>query len=95
MQLSQLSVEGQRVLETASVVGMACSATAVVAGLGQAVELVDDWCALLARRAQWQHMIGERSGPDGTVVSYYCFVYTLYQHVLCHRVLAARRDRLH
>ncbi len=94
-QLDRLSAAEQRVLEAASVAGVAFSAAAVAAGLGQAVEQVDDACAALARRGQWLQAMGEQCWPDGTVAGGYRFGHALYQQVLYRRIAAARRVRLH
>ena len=94
-QLDRLSVTEQRVLETASVAGVAFSAAAVAAGLGQAVERVDEACAALARRGQWLRAGGEEGWPDGTVAGRYRFGHALYQQVLYGRVATARRVHLH
>jgi len=94
-QLDRLRAAEQRVLEVASVAGIEFAAAAVAAGLGQAVERVDDTCAALARRGQWLRAVGEQSWPDGTVAGGYRFGHALYQQVLYRRVVAARRVRLH
>jgi DNA-binding winged helix-turn-helix (wHTH) protein/tetratricopeptide (TPR) repeat protein len=94
-QLDRLSAAEQRVLEAASVAGVEFAAAAVAAGLGQAVERVDEACAVLVRRGQWLRAIGEQSWPDGTVAGGYRFGHALYQQVLYRRVAAARRVRLH
>jgi predicted ATPase len=94
-QLDRLSVTEQRVLEVASVAGVEFAAAAVAAGLGQAVERVDEACAALARREQWLRAVGEQCWPDGTVAGGYRFGHALYQQVLYRRVAAARRVRLH
>jgi DNA-binding winged helix-turn-helix (wHTH) protein len=90
-QLDRLSGAEQRVLEAASVVGVAFAVAAVAAGLGQAVERVDEACAVLARRGQWLRAVGEQGWPDGTVAGGYHFGHALYQQVLYGRVAAARR----
>src|SRR5262249_19251648 len=66
-QLERLSPAEQRLLEAASVAGVAFTAAAVAAGLRQAVEAVDEACATLARRGQWLRAVGEQWWPDGTV----------------------------
>jgi DNA-binding winged helix-turn-helix (wHTH) protein len=95
LQLDGLSAEEQRVLEAASVAGVAFSAATVAAGLAQEVERVDDWCTSLARRGQFLWTSGEQLWPDGTVAGGYRFVHALYQQVLYRRVSAARQVRLH
>src|SRR6185295_7503536 len=94
-QFDRLSVEEQRLLETASVAGVEFAVAAVAAGLGQAVERVDEACAALARHGQWLQAVGEQDWPDGTVAGSYRFGHALYQQVLYRRVAAARRVRLH
>src|SRR5262249_25099517 len=95
LQLDGLSVEDQRVLETASVTGVAFSAAAVAAGLALEVERGDGGCTALARRGQVLRARGEQTWPDGTVAGGYSFVHALYQQVLYDRVSAAQRVRLH
>jgi predicted ATPase/DNA-binding winged helix-turn-helix (wHTH) protein len=94
-QLDGLSAEEERMLEAASVAGVAFSAAGVAAGLAQEVESVDDWCTSLARRGQFLRTSGEQLWPDGTVAGAYRFVHALYQQVLYQRVSAAQRVRLH
>ena len=94
-QLDRLSAAEQRVLEAASAAGVEFAAQAVAAGLRQAVERVDEVCAVLARRGQWLRAVGEQYWPDGTVAGGYRFGHALYQQVLYRRLAAARRVQLH
>jgi len=77
------------------VAGVEFAAQAVAAGLRQAVERVDEACAVLARHGQWLRDVGEQCWPDGTVAGGYRFGHALYQQVLYRRLAAARRVQLH
>jgi len=57
-QIERLSPAGQRMLEAASVVGAEFSAAAVAAGVGAAVEEVEEGCTELARRGQFLRPLG-------------------------------------
>jgi DNA-binding winged helix-turn-helix (wHTH) protein/tetratricopeptide (TPR) repeat protein len=94
-QFARLSAAEQQVLEAASVAGVEFMAAAVAAGLGQAVERVDEACTSLTRHGQWLRAVGEQRWPDGTVAGGYRFGHALYQQVLYRRVAAARRVQLH
>jgi predicted ATPase len=94
-QLEAISTEDQRVLEAASVVGMAGSAAAVAAGVEMEVEEVEERCAGLARCGQFLQASGSESWPDGTVAGCYTFRHALYQQVVYAQLPATRRRRLH
>jgi DNA-binding winged helix-turn-helix (wHTH) protein/predicted ATPase len=94
-QLHRLSPAERRVLEVASVAGVEFSAAAVAAGLGVAVEEVEEQCEGLGRREQFLRMREPAEWPDGTVASRYQFVHALYQEVVYGRIPAARRSTLH
>jgi DNA-binding winged helix-turn-helix (wHTH) protein/predicted ATPase len=94
-QLSQLSAEGQRVLEAASVTGMQFSAAAVAAGLEERVDAVEEQCSTLARRGQFLQSSGIEEWPDGTVAGYYRFRHTLYHQVVYERMPVGRRIQMH
>jgi predicted ATPase/DNA-binding winged helix-turn-helix (wHTH) protein len=94
-QLEALSTEEQLVLEAASVAGVAWSAAAVAAGVGDEVEPVAERCARLARRRQFLLASGVAEWPDGTVADCYQFRHALYQQVVYDRLPAGRRRELH
>ncbi len=94
-QLKQLDAVAQRVLETASISGMAFTTAAVAAGADLPVEEVEAICDTLARQEQFIRAREPEVWPDGTLVVPYFFFHALYQDVLYQRVSANRRTRLH
>jgi tetratricopeptide (TPR) repeat protein len=94
-QLAQLPPGAQRILEAAAVVGVEFTAAAVAAGVGQAVERVEEWCAGWARRGQFVRAHGAVEWPDGTVTAGYGFHHALYREILYERVPVSRRLRWH
>ena len=90
-----LDPEQQRTLESASVVGREFSAAAAAAGTNEALRLVEDRCAELARHGQFLVAAGIEAWPDGTVAERYRFVHALYQHVVYERLSPGRRTQLH
>jgi predicted ATPase len=94
-QIDHLSLEEQRVLEAASVVGVEFSAAAVAAGVEGEVVQVEQSCAALSRRGRLLQACGTREWPDGTVAGQYRFIHALYQHVLYERLTPGWRLRLH
>jgi predicted ATPase/DNA-binding winged helix-turn-helix (wHTH) protein len=95
LQFERLSPEEQRVLESASAAGSACTAAAVAAGLDLALEAVEDCCASLAQRGQFLVASGLETWSDGTVTERYSWRHALYQEVVYARVPEGRRLRLH
>jgi DNA-binding winged helix-turn-helix (wHTH) protein/tetratricopeptide (TPR) repeat protein len=94
-QFERLSATEQRVLEAASVAGMVCAVAAVAAALDTEESVVDDVCAMLARRGQFLEPSGEARWPDGTRTACYRFLHSLYYDVIYHRTPLGRRQRLH
>ena len=94
-QLGQVSPEGRRVLEAASVAGVEFSAAAVAASVNMAAIEVEERCAALARREQFLQARGTVEWPDGTVATRYGFIHALYQEALYERVPAGQRVWLH
>jgi DNA-binding winged helix-turn-helix (wHTH) protein/predicted ATPase len=94
-QLDGCSAEAQRVLEAASVVGIAFSTAAVEAGVEAAVGEVEEQCEALVRRGQFLEACGVEEWPDGTVAGRYGFVHALYQQVVYDRLPVGRRLALH
>lgn len=94
-QLRRLPGAERRMLEAASVVGVAFSAAAVAAGLGVAVEEVEEQCEGFVQQEHFLRASGTAEWPDGTVAACYGFLHTLYREVLYQRLTASRRQRLH
>ncbi len=94
-QLAGLEPDDLRLLEAASVAGMAFSAAALTAALGESVESVETRCEALTRREQFIGRAGVEEWPDSTLAAAYGFRHVLYQQVLYERLPAARRASLH
>jgi DNA-binding winged helix-turn-helix (wHTH) protein/predicted ATPase len=94
-QLAQLPLEERQILEAAGVVGVEFTATAVGAGVEQAVERVEEWCTTWARLGQFVQTHGAEEWPDGTVTACYRFRHALYREILYERVPISRRMRWH
>jgi predicted ATPase/DNA-binding winged helix-turn-helix (wHTH) protein len=94
-QLTQLAPDVQALLEAASVAGQAFGVAAVAAAVGQAVDVVEEHCATLARQGQFLRAGGTDVWPDGTVAERYGFVHDLYRETLYARVPGGRRVRWH
>ncbi|MGH2708522.1 MAG: hypothetical protein ACRDJK_09540, partial [Actinomycetota bacterium] len=98
-QLERLSPEERRVLEVASVAGMASSAAVVAAALDTDVVEVEGCCNDLAHR----HLFlgsgkGSPEGPPGSnrrLSERYRFLHALYPQILYERLPASRRRQLH
>jgi predicted ATPase/DNA-binding winged helix-turn-helix (wHTH) protein len=85
----------QRVLEAASVVGVAFAAAAVVAGTQGAMEDVEAVCDGLVAQQHFLDDSGLTVWPDGTRGGSYRFQHALYQQALYERLGATRRMQLH
>jgi DNA-binding winged helix-turn-helix (wHTH) protein/tetratricopeptide (TPR) repeat protein len=94
-QLTQLAPDVQVLLEAASVAGQEYAVAAVAAAVGQAVEVVEEHCATLARQGQFLRAVGPEVWPDGPVAERYGFVHDLYRETLYARVPEGRRVRWH
>jgi DNA-binding winged helix-turn-helix (wHTH) protein/predicted ATPase len=94
-QLARLSAEQQRVLDAASVAGVAFSAAAVAAVVEAPLEAVEEQCASLARQGQFLEPDDVEAWPDGTVAGRYRFRHALDQAVVYARLTAPRAMRLH
>jgi DNA-binding winged helix-turn-helix (wHTH) protein/predicted ATPase len=95
LQLGHLSVEEQRILAMASVVGVEFAVASVAAGLETSLDKPEAVCEALAQRGLF---IEERElavWPDGTVSGQYRFRHAVYQQVLYRQVAEARRVQGH
>src|SRR6185503_5287129 len=80
IQLDRLSLDDQRLLEAASLVGAVFETDRVAAALGQSVETVDDRCDELARRGLFLRREPTAETPCG-LVSRYAMTHALVQEV--------------
>ncbi len=94
-QLRRLDPEALRILETASVVGVAFTAASVAAGMACDVEAVEEWCEQLVHQQHILRPVAVRTWPDGTVSARYEFRHGLYQYVAYQRISVTRQVRLH
>jgi predicted ATPase len=94
-QLTQLPPAVQALLEAASVAGKEFAVAAVAAAVEQAVDVVEEHCAALARQGQFLQACGTDAWPDGTVAVRYGFRHDLYRETLYARVPMGRRVRWH
>ena len=94
-QLTDLTAEERRVLETASVVGEEFMTATVAAGIDERRERVEAWCEGLAKREQFLRVRGTEVLADGTVTGRYGFLHALYPQVLYELLTAVRRVQLH
>jgi DNA-binding winged helix-turn-helix (wHTH) protein/predicted ATPase len=94
-QLDRLSDDDRRLLEAASVAGVAFSGACVAAVLEESVESSEERLGALARRGSFIRRTDHQTWPDGTESDGYAFIHALYQNVLYEQVGAARRSRMH
>jgi DNA-binding winged helix-turn-helix (wHTH) protein/predicted ATPase len=94
-QIDHLGPENRRTLEAASVAGVEFSTLAVVAGLEESRDDVEERCSELARQGQYIRDCGLQEMPNGEVVTRYGFVHALYQNVLYESLASSRRVQLH
>ena len=94
-QLDCLSQDERRVLQAASVAGVAFSGASVAAILEERVESTEEGLGALARRGSFVKPADRQVWPDGTQSDGYAFIHVLYQNVLYDRIGAARRIRMH
>lgn len=93
-QITRLAPACQRVVEVASVAGVAFAAPAVAVALDTAVEVVEAHCDALVTQ-QLLRPLGVTTWPNGTVVTRYAFRHALYQQAIYDRLGAGWRVRLH
>jgi DNA-binding winged helix-turn-helix (wHTH) protein len=94
-EMARLTVEEQRLLEAASVVGVEFTALAVAAALEVDIVRVEEVCGELARREQFVRFHGTSEWPDGSVSARFRFQHAFYREAVYLRVTGARRVRLH
>jgi DNA-binding winged helix-turn-helix (wHTH) protein/predicted ATPase len=94
-QIEHLNADQLRTLEAASVAGAEFTTLAVAAGLAEDPLLVERRCDALARMRQFIHDCGVQFLPDGTPVSRYGFIHTVYQNLLYERTSNSLRLQLH
>jgi predicted ATPase/DNA-binding winged helix-turn-helix (wHTH) protein len=95
LEIERLSAEEQRMLEAASLMGIAFPVWAVAAALEQDPMVSGEACAALARRLYFVKRAGEDELPDGTRSDFYVFGHGLYRQVLYQRQSASRRAARH
>jgi predicted ATPase len=93
--LERLTLDEQRVLETASVAGTEFSAASVAAALERPVTEIEGCCTGLSRREQFIAVSGDSVWPDGSVASSFRFHHALYSKLLYARLPAAHRAGIH
>jgi|RhiMetdeSRZDD1v2_1073273.scaffolds.fasta_scaffold58012_4 predicted ATPase/DNA-binding winged helix-turn-helix (wHTH) protein len=94
-QLARLRPEAQRVLEVASVTGVAFTASVSAAAADLEADDFDAVCDTLARRQHLVRPAGAQPFPDGSVSPRYAFVHALYREVCYGRQAPGRRATLH
>lgn len=95
IEIERLSAAEQRILEAASLMGIAFPAWAVAAALTEDLSATEEACNALARRLSFIERGGEDELPDGTRSEFYVFVHQVYRDVLYHRQSAACRAARH
>lgn len=95
LEIERLSAEEQKMLEAASLMGIAFPVWAVAAALEQDPLMSGEACAALARRLYFVKRAGEDELPDGTRSDFYVFGHGLYRQVLYQRQSASRRAARH
>lgn len=89
--IDHLTIEEQRVLESASVVGTRFPANAVAAGLQQAPAFVEETLEKLLRRSRIVRAAGDEQLADGSISPLFEFVHTAYREVFYGRLTPVRR----
>jgi predicted ATPase/DNA-binding winged helix-turn-helix (wHTH) protein len=95
LQIDRLDPEEQRLLEAASLIGIAFPAWAAAAALNGDLEEIEDQYEKLTRRLPFLHSAGHDELPDGTQSAFYVFTHGLYREVLYKRQSSSRRARRH
>ncbi len=95
IEIERLSAGEQRILEAASLMGIAFPAWAVAAALDENLSATEEVCNALARRLSFIERGGEDELPNGTRSEFYVFVHQVYRDVLYNRQSAGRRAARH
>ncbi|HET9992169.1 MAG TPA: hypothetical protein VFQ65_26745, partial [Kofleriaceae bacterium] len=95
MRLDRLTLDEQRLLEAASLVGIDVSIGVVAAALELPLETVDENADGLARRALFLRREPVEEWPDGALHTRYAFTHGLVREVCRDRSAPARRERWH
>jgi DNA-binding winged helix-turn-helix (wHTH) protein/tetratricopeptide (TPR) repeat protein len=94
-QIDRLTIDEQRLLETASAAGPEFSALVTAAALDRSILEVEQVCEALARTGQVLVQAGVAEWPNGVVSGRYAFRHALYQEVLYQRLAPGRRVDTH
>jgi DNA-binding winged helix-turn-helix (wHTH) protein len=94
-QIDRRTLEEQRALEAASVVGSTFSASDVAAAMDMDTEPLEELFDRLARLSRVVRACGMRQLADGSISQTFEFVHALYREVLYMRQTPARRARIH
>lgn len=94
-QLDRVGDDERRLLEAASVAGVALADATLAPALGATVEEVGRACAALAQRGAFLEAGAEEDWPDGTATRRYRFIHALYPEVLYERIAPSARVRMH
>jgi hypothetical protein len=94
-QIERLSLEEQRALEAASIVGAAFAVDVAAATADQAPDEFDDLCDSLSRRHRIVRAAATQSPSDANGSPRYEFVHALYREVFYQRQAPGRRAKLH
>jgi DNA-binding winged helix-turn-helix (wHTH) protein len=94
-QIDRLTVDEQRLLETASAAGTEFSALVTAGTLDRSILEVEQVCEELARTGQVLVRAGVAEWPNGVVSGRYSFRHALYQEVLYQRLAPGRRVDTH
>jgi DNA-binding winged helix-turn-helix (wHTH) protein len=90
-QIDQLTIEEQRALEVASLVGTSFSATAVSSAAGVDRARLLELFETLSRRSRFVRLGPSEQLQDGSIVQVFEFVHSLYREVFYRRQTPARR----
>jgi len=94
-QIDRLTVDVQRLLETASAAGAEFSALVTAGALDRSILEVEQVCEELVRTGQVLVQSGVAEWPNGVVSGRYTFRHALYQEVLYQRLAPGRRVHTH
>jgi predicted ATPase/DNA-binding winged helix-turn-helix (wHTH) protein len=95
LQIERLDPADQRLLEAASLIGVAFPAWAAAAALNEDIEEIEDQYEKLTRRLHFLNPAGHDELPDGTQSAFYVFAHSLYREVLYQKQSTSKRSRRH